>query len=55
MPAPEAVLTLAEVERRALVRALEVAERNVTRAARALGINRATLYRKLKKYDLSPA
>ena len=53
--APEAVLTLAEVERRALVRALQVAERNITRAARALGISRATLYRKLRRYDLSPA
>jgi two-component system response regulator AtoC len=51
--APEAVLTLAEVERRALVRALEVAERNISQAARALGISRATLHRKLRKYDLS--
>ena len=52
--APEAVLTLAEVERRALVRELEVADGNITQAARALGISRATLYRKLRKYDLSP-
>ena len=52
--APEAVLTLAEVERRALVRVLEVADGNITQAARALGISRATLYRKLRKYDLSP-
>ena len=48
--APGAVVPLAEVERRALLHALEVAGDNVTRAAELLGINRATLYRKLKKY-----
>ena len=47
------VLPLAEVERRAVVRALAAADHNVTRAARALGINRATLHRKLKKYGLT--
>ena len=46
------VLPLAEVERQALVHALEVSANNVSEAARALGLNRATLYRKLKKYDL---
>ena len=50
---PTTVLPLAEVERQALVHALEVSANNVTEAARALGLNRATLYRKLKKYDLS--
>ena len=50
---PAHVLPLAEVERRAVVRALEAADHNVTRAAQALGINRATLYRKLKKYGVS--
>ena len=50
-----AVLPLAEIERRALVHALEVADNNVTQAARALGINRSTLHRKLKKYNLSEA
>ena len=48
--APGAALPLAEVERRAILHALEVAGDNVTRAAELLGINRATLYRKLKKY-----
>ncbi len=47
------VLSLAEVERQALIRALEVSTHNIAEAARALGIDRATLYRKLKKYDLS--
>ena len=49
---PASVVPLAEVERQALEHALECADRNVTQAARALGISRATLYRKLKKYDL---
>ena len=48
-----AVLPLAEVERRALIHALEVADNNVTQAAQALGINRATLHRKLKRFNLS--
>ena len=53
--APAAVLPLAEVERQALVHALEVSTNNIAEAARALGLNRATLYRKLKKYDLRPS
>ena len=47
------VLPLAEVERRTVVRALEASANNVSEAARVLGLNRATLYRKLKKYDLT--
>ena len=46
------VLPLAEVERQALLLALEAAGDNVTRAANALGIHRATLHRKLKKYNM---
>lgn len=46
-------LTLAELERQAISRALEATGGNVAQAARALGINKATLYRKLKKNDLS--
>ena len=49
---PEAILPLVEVERQALLDALEAADNNVTRAAHGLGIDRATLYRKLKKHDL---
>jgi len=44
------VQPLADVERQAVARALEAAGHNVTRAAQALGISRATLHRKLKKY-----
>ena len=53
IPETQGVVPLVEVERRALLHALEVSAHNVSRAARALGINRATLHRKLKKYDLS--
>ena len=49
----DAVLPLAEVERRAVTRALERTGRNVTRAAASLGISRATLHRKLRKYGLT--
>ncbi len=52
---PAGVLPLVEVERRALAQALEATDNNVTRAALALGISRATLHRKLKRYDLSKA
>ena len=51
-PTPTAILPLAEIERQALIHALEVSDNNVTQAAQALSINRTTLYRKLKKYDL---
>jgi Nif-specific regulatory protein len=45
-------LTLAEVERRHILRTLEVAEGNRTRAAALLGIGRNTLARKLRQYGL---
>ena len=46
-------LQLAEVERKALLQALDATGNDVTLAAQALGINRVTLYRKLKKHDIS--
>ena len=52
-PAPAYVPTLEEVERQALVHALEVAGYHVERAAARLGVSRATLYRKLKKHGLA--
>jgi transcriptional regulator with PAS, ATPase and Fis domain len=45
-------LTLPEMERQALVKALQVAEGNVTRAARDLGISRDTLRYRIEKYGL---
>ena len=50
--APMAYLPLSEVERQAIVYTLELLSHNVAEAARVLGVNRATLYRKLKKYNL---
>lgn len=47
------VRPLEEVERDALVHALEVFNRNVTKVAQALEIDLETLHRKMKKYDLS--
>ena len=49
--APAAAASLAETEWQAIVDALDRSP-NVTEAARLLGINRVTLYRKLKKYGL---
>ena len=46
------ILPLDEVERRAIIHALKVTDNNIPNAARALGIDRSTLYRKLKKYNL---
>ena len=46
------VLSMQEAEQQALVHALEASERNMTKAAQILEINRTTLYRKLKKYKL---
>ena len=46
------VLSMQEAEQQALVHALEASERNMTKAAQMLEINRTTLYRKLKRYKL---
>ncbi|MYF90941.1 MAG: hypothetical protein F4184_02060 [Gemmatimonadetes bacterium] len=45
-------LSLQEAERRAVVHALEAADWNITKAAQVLNVNRVTLYRKLRKYNL---
>ena len=50
-PPAATVATLAETERRAIAAALDSSDGNLTHAAKALGINRATLHRKLKQYD----
>ena len=48
--------TLPEMERQALLQALQLSEGNVTRAARELGISRDTLRYRMEKYGLeSPA
>ena len=49
-PAPASGATLADVERRTILAAVEDADGHLARAARTLGIGRATLYRKLRTY-----
>jgi len=48
------ILPMQELERRAIQRALSICRGNVSQAARQLHIGQATLYRKIKKYDLVP-
>ena len=47
------IVPLEELKRRAVERAYTLQEGNVERAAADLGIGRATMYRLLKKYDIS--
>ncbi len=49
---PTAVPTLEQVEKRAILEALDAAEGNCLRAAKLLGIGKTTLYRKVKEYRL---
>lgn len=50
--APVPVVPLAELERQAIMRALEYTKGDRLTAASLLGIGRTTLYRKLKEYEL---
>jgi DNA-binding NtrC family response regulator len=50
----ERSLTLAEVERRHIERALDTAGGNRSVAARRLGVDRSTLNRKLKQWEIGP-
>jgi two-component system response regulator HydG len=50
--APSGVSRLDEVEKAAVVRALERHDKNVSRAAQALGLTRTSLYRRMEKYGL---
>jgi len=52
-PTPVSILPLQDLERRALAQALEAFGNNITRAARALGIDRVTLKRKSHLQNLS--
>jgi DNA-binding NtrC family response regulator len=53
LPAPSTGLpSLAEAERELILRALRLHDNDKDRAARALGISRRTLYRRLKSYGL---
>jgi two-component system response regulator HydG len=50
--APEEMLPLAEVERRYIRRVLEVCQGNKSQAARVLGLDRRTFYRRLESLDI---
>jgi DNA-binding NtrC family response regulator len=50
---PLGSVTLEEVERRTIVSTLRRTQGNVKEAAAVLGIDRSTLYEKLKRYDIS--
>jgi transcriptional regulator of acetoin/glycerol metabolism len=55
LPTPAAVqpaLTLEEMERTAIMEALDRSGNNVSQACRQLGMGRTTMYRKLIKYGL---
>ena len=45
--------SLEDLEKEALPKALEDAKGNISKASKALGIDRSTLYRKIKKYRIS--
>lgn len=48
------LITFAEAEKEALLRALRLFQGNKARAAEALGVSRATLYNLIRKYQLHP-
>jgi len=49
---PDEVLPFVEVERRAILGAIKKCDGDISKAARKLGLSRATLYRKLDKYGV---
>jgi two-component system response regulator HydG len=49
---PSDLVTLAEVEKRYILRVLESVQQNRTTAAKVLGVDRRTLYRKLEAYGV---
>lgn len=53
-PDPQPVLSIAEAEREAIIRAGRAFEGKVTKMAQQLGIGRTTLWRKMKRFDISP-
>ena len=51
-PSSEELLPLAEVERRHVLAVVEACRGNRTDAAKILGVDRKTLYRKLQRYGV---
>ena len=54
-PHPEKVQKMEEVEFKTIEAAIYQYKGNLTEAARALGIGRATLYRKVKQFHIDPS
>jgi transcriptional activator for dhaKLM operon len=54
-PEPQPVLTVAEAEREALIRAGWACQGSVTQMAKQLGIGRTTLWRKMKRLNINAA
>jgi DNA-binding NtrC family response regulator len=54
-PESSKVITINELESMAIENAIFEYKGNLTEAARALGIGRATLYRKVKQYNIDPS
>jgi len=46
-------LTLEQIERHMIQKLLELHKRNISRVAKALGLSRAALYRRLEKFGLA--
>ena len=55
MLTPDTLLTLSQLEKDYIQRALEICQRNHTEAARRLGISSSTLWRKLKEHGMEAA
>ena len=55
MSGDKRVATMDELESQAIQNAIFEYKGNLTEAARALGIGRATLYRKVKQYNIDPS
>jgi transcriptional activator for dhaKLM operon len=53
-PQAEPVLSVAEAEREAIIRAGQATQGRVSDMATQLGIGRTTLWRKMKHFNISP-
>ncbi len=53
-PSDQALVTLAETEKRYVLRVFEACNRQQQESARVLGIGRTTLWRKLRDYGVTP-
>ena len=52
VPQPASIAPLRKVEMEAILNALRITDGNIMQASLALGITRATMYNKLKRYDI---